>query len=97
MYKVKNEYVLYNVPKNLRFTSSIPSKSNFKLSQGFAFAIIYHRVASAPYVANVVKGSVAFPNRLDILCPFLSKTKPLETTFLYATESKTIVEIACKV
>ena len=82
VYSVKNEYVLYNVPKNLRFTSSIPSASNFKLSHGFVLEIIYQRVASAPYFSKVSKGSTAFFLLLDIFCPFLSKTNPLETTFL---------------
>ena len=64
------------------------STSNFKLSQGAAFAIIYQRVASAPYFSMVSNGSTALPKRLLILFPFLSNTKPLDTTFIYATESK---------
>ena len=47
-----------------------------------------------PKVDKVVNGSTAFPKRLDIFCPFLSNTNPLDTTFLYATESKTMVPIA---
>ena len=81
-YKEKNEYVLYKVPKNFLLTSATPSISNFKLSQGFALEIIYQRVASGPYSAKVVNGSTAFPKRLDIFCPSLSKTNPFETTFL---------------
>ena len=81
-YKAKNEYVLYKVPKNLRRTSATPSISNFKLSHGLAFEIMYQRVASGPYSASVVNGSTALPKRLDIFCPFLSNTKPFETTFL---------------
>ena len=81
-YNEKNEYVLYNVPKNFLRTSSIPLISNFKLSQGFAFEIIYQRVASAPYFSIVLNGSTAFPKRLDIFLPSLSNTNPLDTTFL---------------
>ncbi len=81
-YNAKNEYVLYSVPKNLRLTSATPSISNFKLSQGFAFEIMYQRVASGPYSAKVVNGSTAFPRRFDIFCPFLSSTNPFDTTFL---------------
>src|SRR5690606_1819679 len=96
-YNAKNEYVLYNVPKNLRRTSVMPSKSNFKLSQGLAFEIMYQRVASAPCSAKVSKGSTALPKRLDIFCPFLSNTNPFETTFLYAFSPKTKVPMACNV
>ena len=39
-------------------------------------------VASGPNLSIVSNGSVAFPRRLDIFCPFLSKTNPFETTFL---------------
>src|SRR5690606_4908782 len=96
-YNAKNEYVLYKVPKNLRRTSVIPSKSNFRLSQGFAFEIMYQRVASAPCSVRVSKGSTAFPKRFDIFCPFLSSTNPFEMTFLYAFSPKTKVPMACSV
>ncbi|MNS63741.1 hypothetical protein D3C72_968440 [compost metagenome] len=59
--------------------------------------IIYQRVASGPFSAMVLNGSIVFPLLLDILIPFLSKTRPFETTFLYAILSKTKVPIACKV
>ena len=55
---------------------------------------MYHLVASGPNSDIVENGSTAFPNLLDIFCPFLSKTNPLETTFLYATELNTEVPIA---
>src|SRR5690606_13257255 len=93
----KKAYVLYSVPKNLRRTSSRPSSLNLRLSQGDALLIIYQRVASAPYFSIVSNGSTALPKRFDILLPFLSSTKPLDTTFLKATEPRTMVDIACKV
>src|SRR5690554_1483074 len=96
-YNEKKEYVLYKVPKNLLLVSSIPSVSNFKLSHGDALVTMYQRVASGPCFSNVSKGSTVFPLLFDIFCPFLSKTSPFETTFLYATESKTVVAMACKV
>ncbi len=68
-----------------------------RLSQGSALVIKYQRVASAPYSASVLNGSAALPRRLDILLPFLSKTKPVETTFLKATESNSIPAMACSV
>ena len=40
---------------------------------------------------------MALPSLLDILFPFLSSTKPVETTCLKATESSTMAEIACNV
>ena len=42
----------------------------------------------------ILNGSTAFPNLLDIFCPFLSRTKPFETTFLYEIESNIKVDIA---
>src|SRR5690606_3780248 len=96
-YKAKNAYVMYKVPKNLRRTSSKPSSLNFKLSQGAALLIMYQRVASAEYLSIVANGSTPLPRRLDILFPFLSKTNPLETTFLNAIDPRTMVEIACRV
>ena len=45
----------------------IPSKSNFKLSQGCALVIIYQRVASGPYFSNVVNGSMAKDVREETL------------------------------
>src|SRR5699024_6000291 len=81
-YNAKNEYVLYNVPKNLRRTSSMPSISNFRLSHGEEFVIIYQRNGSEPYFSIVENGSTALPKRLDILLPFLSNTRPLEITAL---------------
>ena len=78
--------MLYNVPKNLRLTSLIPSISNFKLSHGLELYIIYHLVESGPNSFIVLKGFIVFPIRFDIFCPFLSKTRPLEITFLYEIE-----------
>ena len=46
--------------------------------------IKYHLVASAPYLSIVSNGFTTLPNRLLILLPFLSNTKPLETTVLYS-------------
>jgi type IV secretion system protein VirB9 len=46
-------------------------------------------------LARVSKGSTAFPKRFDIFCPFLSKTKPFETTFLYPdTDSNDISQFS---
>ena len=59
----------------------MPSISNFKLSQGLELITIYNLVASGPNFLITSKGSIAFPNLLDILFPSLSKTKPLDITF----------------
>ena len=85
---------MYKVPKNLRRISSTPSGSNFRLSHGEAFVIMYQRSGSEPYCRMVANGSTALPRRLDILLPFLSSTRPLETTFLKATLSKSMVPSA---
>ena len=68
--------------------------SNFRLSHGCAFEIMYHRVASAPNLAIVSNGSTALPLLFDIFVPSFACTKPLETTFLNATESYAITAIA---
>ena len=60
----------------------MPATSNLRLSQGWALVIMYQRVASGPYLDSVSKGSTALPRRLDIFWPFLSNTKPLDTTRL---------------
>ena len=75
----------------------MPSASKRRLSQGAEEAIMYQRVASAPYWSMVAKGSTALPRRLLIFLPSLSSTRPLETTFLKATESKTMVAMAWRV
>jgi hypothetical protein len=63
-------------------TSSTPSVSNFKLSHGEELVIMYQRKGSEPYCSIAPNGSTALPRRFDILFPFLSRTKPLEITFL---------------
>ena len=83
--------------KNDDVTSLTPSGSNERLSHGAEFVIIYHLTASVPYFSMHSNGFITLPSRLDILMPFLSSTSPFETTFLYATESNTIVAIAWSV
>ena len=43
---------------------------------------MYQRNGSEPYFSIVENGSTALPKRLDILFPFLSNTRPLDTTAL---------------
>ncbi len=71
----------------------MPFSSNFKLSQGLELDIIYHLVASGPYLFIISKGSTAFPNLLDILFPSLSNTNPLEITFSKLFLPNNIIEI----
>src|SRR5690606_14626879 len=68
-----------------------------RLSHGCELVIIYQRNGSEPCFPIASYGSTALPRRLDILFPFLSSTSPLEMMFLNATESLTIVAMACKV
>src|SRR3990170_6536918 len=63
----------------------MPSKSNFRLSHGGAFSIMYHRTRSGPYLESASKGLTTLPSLFDILLPDLSSTSPLEITFLNAT------------
>ena len=59
--------------------------------------IIYQRKGSEPNFSIVSNGSTALPLRLLIFSPFLSSTRPLETTALNAGEPNTIVPMACRV
>src|SRR6187455_3216791 len=84
-YIAKNEYVFISVPKNLLWVSAMPSKSNFRLSHGGAFSIMYQRTTSAPYFESVSNGLTTLPLLFDILLPLLSSTNPFEITVLKAT------------
>ena len=72
----------------------MPSKSNFKLSQGLELITIYNLVASGPYFLITSNGSTAFPSLFDILFPSLSNTRPLDITFSKLTFPNNIIEIA---
>ena len=89
--------MLNSVPKNLRMTSSTPARSNLRFSQGCELVIMYHRRASGPVDCITAKGSTALPSRLLILLPFLSSSNPLEMMLRKATESDTMVAMACRV
>ena len=58
---------------------------------------MYQRTASEPYLLSAKNGSTTLPLRLDIFSPFLSSTKPVESTFLYATLSNNSPAMACSV
>lgn len=51
---------------------------------------MYHLRASAPNSRMMSQGSTTFPLDLDIFCPFSSRMRPWQITFLKAMEPKSI-------
>ena len=83
---------LYWISISLTFDENFIFLIPFTIILVPAFLALFYALVAYLYI--VLKGSVAFPNLLDILFPFLSRTNPFDTTFLYATLSNNIVEIA---